>query len=190
MSLTMERRCCPLWPISSSPTISAACSRCCCPRARSRPWSGCGGAARGCREDSSLLREYSGSPRSRFTLAVVPARGLGHPPVVSLNYDAGETVGWQAFVREIGTFYESLPAAARSSTTVLASNYGEASAVGHLDPPQQSSWRQQRRARRTSVGVLAASRILDHDMAAPSRLRLTQLSASVLARVSDDLEVC
>jgi hypothetical protein len=105
---------------------------------------------------------------------------LRHTPVVSLNYDAGETVGWQAFVREIGTFYESLPAAARSSTTVLASNYGEAGAVGHLDPPQQSSWRQQRRARRTSVGVLAASRILDHDMAAPSRLRLTQLSASVL----------
>lgn len=66
----------------------------------------------------------------------MPAGDWRHTPVVSLNYDAGETVGWQAFVREIGTVYESLPAAARSSTTVLASNYGEAGAVGHLDPPK------------------------------------------------------
>ncbi len=50
---------------------------------------------------------------------------------MQLNYDAGETVGWPAYVQEIAAVYGSLPAAQRSSTVVLTSNYGEAGAVDH-----------------------------------------------------------
>ena len=55
-------------------------------------------------------------------------------PIVALNYDAGETIGWPAFVREIATAYRSLPPAQRPATTVLTSNYGEAGAVDHFGP--------------------------------------------------------
>ena len=64
-----------------------------------------------------------------LTLPVLPAADLRHTPIVQLNYDAGETVGWPAYVREIAAVYGSLPAAQRSSAVVLASNYGEAGAV-------------------------------------------------------------
>ncbi len=63
------------------------------------------------------------------TLPVVPVGDLHDTQIVALNYDAGETVGWPAFVHEIAAAYAALPAAQRSATIVLASNYGEAGAV-------------------------------------------------------------
>jgi len=41
--------------------------------------------------------------------------------IVTLNYDAGETIGWPAFVAEIAMAYRTLPPAQRSATTVLTS---------------------------------------------------------------------
>jgi hypothetical protein len=67
-------------------------------------------------------------------LPVLPVTDLRSTPIVQLNYDAGETVGWPAYVREIAAVYGSLPVARRSSTVVLASNYGEAGAVAHYGP--------------------------------------------------------
>jgi 4-amino-4-deoxy-L-arabinose transferase-like glycosyltransferase len=64
-----------------------------------------------------------------LTLPVLPAADLRYTPIVQVNYDAGETVGWPAYVREIAAVYGALPAAQRSSAVVLASNYGEAGAV-------------------------------------------------------------
>jgi hypothetical protein len=69
-----------------------------------------------------------------ITLPVVPVSVVHDTPIVALNYDAGETIGWPAFVREIATAYRSLPPAQRPATTVLASNYGEAGAVDHFGP--------------------------------------------------------
>ena len=63
-------------------------------------------------------------------LPVLPVADLRSTPIVQVNYDAGETVGWPAYVREIAAVYGSLPAARRPSTVVLASNYGEAGAAG------------------------------------------------------------
>jgi hypothetical protein len=68
------------------------------------------------------------------TLPVVPVADLHKAPIVALNYDAGETVGWPAYVREIGGVYRSLPPAQRPSAIVLGSNYGEAGAVAHYGP--------------------------------------------------------
>lgn len=64
-----------------------------------------------------------------IVLPIVPVGSIRHTPIVTLNYDAGETIGWPAYVREIGAVYTTLPAARRASTIVLASNYGEAGAV-------------------------------------------------------------
>jgi hypothetical protein len=68
------------------------------------------------------------------TLPVVPVSVVHDTPIVALNYDAGETIGWPAFVREIAAAYRSLPASQRASATVLASNYGEAGAVDRFGP--------------------------------------------------------
>ena len=67
-------------------------------------------------------------------LPLVPVGDLHDTSIVKLNYDAGEMVGWPTYVHEIATVYNALPTAARPSTTVLASNYGEAGAVDHYGP--------------------------------------------------------
>jgi 4-amino-4-deoxy-L-arabinose transferase-like glycosyltransferase len=69
-----------------------------------------------------------------ITLPVVPVSDVHKTPIVALNYDAGETIGWPAFVAEIATAYRSLPPSLRSTTAVLTSNYGEAGAVDHFGP--------------------------------------------------------
>ncbi len=67
-------------------------------------------------------------------LPLVPVSDLHNTSIVKLNYDAGETVGWPTFVREIAKVYDSLPAPQRRGAIVLASNYGEAGAVDHYGP--------------------------------------------------------
>ncbi len=68
------------------------------------------------------------------TLPLLPVGSLRHTPIVSLNYDAGETIGWPTYVSEIAIVYASLPPEERGSTVVLASNYGEAGAVDFYGP--------------------------------------------------------
>jgi hypothetical protein len=68
------------------------------------------------------------------TLPVLPESALHRSPIVSLNYDEGETVGWPTFVDQIAGVYDQLPASHRPVTAVLASNYGEAGAVEHYGP--------------------------------------------------------
>ena len=69
-----------------------------------------------------------------ITLPILPVGVVHDTPIVALNYDAGETIGWPAFVHEIAAVYHSLPPSQRSSATVLASNYGEAGAVDRFGP--------------------------------------------------------
>src|SRR6185437_4368610 len=65
-------------------------------------------------------------------LPIVPVGSVRHTPVVALNYDAGETIGWPDYVREVAAVYQALPPAQRSSAIVLGSNYGEAGAVNRF----------------------------------------------------------
>lgn len=64
-----------------------------------------------------------------ITLPILPVSVVHDTPIVAMNYDAGETIGWPAFVAEIGQVYASIPAAARARTIVLGRNYGETGAV-------------------------------------------------------------
>ena len=63
-----------------------------------------------------------------FVLPLLPAE---HAQVaVDVNYDAGETIGWPAYVDQIAAAYRGLPAGTRD----LTENYGEAGAVDRYGP--------------------------------------------------------
>jgi 4-amino-4-deoxy-L-arabinose transferase-like glycosyltransferase len=57
-----------------------------------------------------------------ITLPLVPVTVVHDTPIVALDYDAGETVAWPTFVKQIAAAY-------RPGEVVLTSNYGEAGAV-------------------------------------------------------------
>jgi 4-amino-4-deoxy-L-arabinose transferase-like glycosyltransferase len=65
-------------------------------------------------------------------LPVLPAADLAGTPVLAVNYDAGETVGWPRFAAEVVAVRDRLPAAER--VAVLARNYGEAGMVDRFAP--------------------------------------------------------
>ena len=69
------------------------------------------------------------------TLPLVPVSALHNTPVVDMNYDAGETVGWPVYVREITNLVRRAESAGTNGVVILASNYGEAGAIeryGHV----------------------------------------------------------
>lgn len=68
------------------------------------------------------------------TLPLLPVGVLHRTPIVAVNYDAGETIGWSQVVAEIAAAYDRLPSAAKPATAILASNYGEAGAVDRFGP--------------------------------------------------------
>lgn len=65
-----------------------------------------------------------------ISLPVLPVRSLGATPVLDVNPDAGETVGWPQFVTTVATAYRGAPA----GTVLLMGNYGEAGAVDRYGP--------------------------------------------------------
>ena len=62
-------------------------------------------------------------------LPLVPADDLADTPIVDINYDAGETVGWPEFAGVVAGVLNSLPATERAGAVVLTGNYGEAGAI-------------------------------------------------------------
>jgi 4-amino-4-deoxy-L-arabinose transferase-like glycosyltransferase len=69
-------------------------------------------------------------PNLVLMLPLLPERLLG--PVVAVNYDAGETVGWPRFAATVGDVYGTLPAA--GNPVVITGNYGEAGALERFRP--------------------------------------------------------
>lgn len=65
-------------------------------------------------------------------LPVVPDRSLPGTPILDVNYDAGETIGWPAFAATVADVRAGLPAG--DTVAVLARNYGQAGAVDHFLP--------------------------------------------------------
>ncbi len=63
-------------------------------------------------------------------LPVWPATWLSGSPMMAVNPDIGETVGWPRMVAAVDTAYASAPA----GSVVLTRNYGEAGAVDHFGP--------------------------------------------------------
>ena len=69
-------------------------------------------------------------PNLILMLPLLPERLLG--PVVAVNYDVGETVGWPLFAATVGDAYGSLPA--DTEPVVITRNYGEAGAIERYRP--------------------------------------------------------
>jgi len=67
----------------------------------------------------------SGAASAVIGLPLLPVRDA--EPVVALNEDAGETVGWPALVRTVADVHES-------DAVVLTQNYGEAGAIDRYGP--------------------------------------------------------
>jgi hypothetical protein len=65
-----------------------------------------------------------------ITLPFVPLGALHSTPIVAINYDVGETVGWPAFAAQMDRALH----AAGPGAVLVASNYGEAGAVQRYYP--------------------------------------------------------
>jgi Dolichyl-phosphate-mannose-protein mannosyltransferase len=65
-------------------------------------------------------------------LPVLPESALAGSPVLAVNPDQGETVGWPEFVDTIATAWRGLPTGDRDRAVIFTSNYGEAGAVDLL----------------------------------------------------------
>ncbi|MGV9820789.1 glycosyltransferase family 39 protein [Nocardia xishanensis] len=64
-------------------------------------------------------------------LPVLPVSSLPGSPVLAVNYDAGETIGWPELVRRIGAVRVGLG----RDVAVLTANYGEAGAIERYGAP-------------------------------------------------------
>jgi hypothetical protein len=67
-------------------------------------------------------------------LPVVPASDLHDTPIIDINYDAGEQVGWPEFASTIQAAYDALGPAEQAHAVFLARNYGEGGAVLRYAP--------------------------------------------------------
>ena len=63
-------------------------------------------------------------------LPVLPADALADTPVVDVNYDAGEQIGWPGFARTVAEVVGRRP----EGTVVLTGNYGELGALARYAP--------------------------------------------------------
>ena len=65
-----------------------------------------------------------------ISLPVLPARDAD--PVIAVNGDVGETIGWPEFAKTVAGVYRELPD--RGRAVILTRNYGEAGAVDRYGP--------------------------------------------------------
>lgn len=65
------------------------------------------------------------------SLPILPVDSLG--PVLAMNEDVGETVGWPAFTRTVGRVHDGLPEGG-ARAVILTRNYGEAGAIDRYGP--------------------------------------------------------
>ncbi|MFI5615538.1 glycosyltransferase family 39 protein [Amycolatopsis sp. NPDC051903] len=63
-------------------------------------------------------------------LPILPTQALG--PVLALNKEQGEQVGWPGFVTTVAGVWRQLPGDDRAGAVIFTSNYGEAGAIEHF----------------------------------------------------------
>ncbi len=86
-------------------------------------------AARGRRVFATGLVAVQVVVTAVIALPVVPASALASTPVLAINVDAGETVGWGAFTATVQRAAEQVPVDRRAGLVVFTRNYGQAGAL-------------------------------------------------------------
>jgi len=92
-------------------------------------WAGAG-RARARRTVIAAVVVASGLTSVLIALPVLPPADAG--PVIAVNGDVGETVGWPQFAETIAHVYRALPAGGQP--VILTGNYGEAGAIDRYGP--------------------------------------------------------
>ena len=67
-------------------------------------------------------------------LPIVSPSALHATPIIAMNYDAGEQIGWPRFAAALAHAYNALPVDLRRHAIVLTQNYGEAGALLRYRP--------------------------------------------------------
>ncbi|WP_433273499.1 glycosyltransferase family 39 protein [Actinosynnema sp. CS-041913] len=67
-----------------------------------------------------------------ISLPVLPASALG--PVLAVNPEAGEQVGWPELTAAVGRVWAGIPLEHRDTAVVFARNYGQAGAIARYGP--------------------------------------------------------
>ncbi|WP_223198972.1 glycosyltransferase family 39 protein [Solihabitans fulvus] len=65
-------------------------------------------------------------------LPVLPERALG--PVLAVNKESGEQVGWPRFVDTVAAAWQRIPPEQRGTAVILTRNYGQAGAIQRYGP--------------------------------------------------------
>jgi 4-amino-4-deoxy-L-arabinose transferase-like glycosyltransferase len=65
-------------------------------------------------------------------LPVLPAERLG--PVLAVNTEAGEQVGWPQLADQVADVWRQIPAEARPTAVIFTANYGQAGAIERYGP--------------------------------------------------------
>lgn len=79
----------------------------------------------------SLVVAGNAAASALLFLPVLPVAVLKDAPVLAINYDAGETIGWPELVRQVG----AVRAGMGDDIAVLTANYGEAGAIERFGDP-------------------------------------------------------
>ncbi len=72
-------------------------------------------------------------PAVLVVLPLVPVDRVGDTPIVAVNYDAGETIGWPTYTSQITAAAADMEGGAPDA--ILTSNYGEAGALERYGTP-------------------------------------------------------
>jgi hypothetical protein len=64
-----------------------------------------------------------------IALPLLPTTSLQGSPVIAINPDQGETVGWPRFIDTVVGAWQSIPAAERAHTAIFTADYSEAGAI-------------------------------------------------------------
>jgi 4-amino-4-deoxy-L-arabinose transferase-like glycosyltransferase len=67
-----------------------------------------------------------------LALPVLPTSALG--PVLAMNKEPGEQVGWPEFVDTVARGWAAIPAEDRDTAVIFTANYGQAGAIEHYGP--------------------------------------------------------
>jgi hypothetical protein len=71
-----------------------------------------------------------------LSLPIYPAGVLPYTPQAAINYDAGETIGWQELTATVAGVYHGLTPEEQKTAVIFAGNYGQAGAIAKYGPAQ------------------------------------------------------